>query len=99
MRSIAGRMPTFALIAVLAPLAADAQETRGPSPGGDAGAAQRAFRPGPLGGSTLTERFLMSSAANERASFLWVIDSVDRMVILCEKGSGAEFSCSKKPLP
>ena len=52
---------------------------------------------GPPGGSG---NYAVSSAANEHAAFLWVVDNVQRAVVLCEKTDGGrEFTCIKKPLP
>ena len=52
--------------------------------------------PGPSGGSS---NYVISAAANEHASFLWVVDSIQHIVTLCEKSDGKDFSCTKKPLP
>jgi hypothetical protein len=52
---------------------------------------------GPPGGSG---KYAVSSAANEHAAFLWVVDNVQRAVVLCEKTDGGkDFTCIKKPLP
>ena len=52
---------------------------------------------GPPGGSG---NYAVSAAANEHASFLWVVDNVQHAVVLCEKTDGGrEFTCAKKPLP
>ena len=52
---------------------------------------------GPPGGSS---NYKVSAAANEHAAFLWVVDNVQRAVVLCEKTDGArDFTCMKKPLP
>jgi hypothetical protein len=51
---------------------------------------------GPQGGSG---SYAISAAANEHASFLWVLDNVQRAVVLCEKTEAREFTCTKKPLP
>jgi hypothetical protein len=51
---------------------------------------------GPQGGSG---NYAVSAAANEHAAFLWVVDNVQRAVVLCEKPDGRDFSCTKKPLP
>jgi hypothetical protein len=59
-----------------------------------------AAKPRPLGAMSSPERFLVSSSANERGAFLWVIDAVEHTVTLCEKpAAAAEFTCNKKPLP
>jgi len=51
---------------------------------------------GPPGGSS---NYVVGAAANEHGSFLWVVDSVQHVVTLCEKPDGKDFSCTKKPLP
>lgn len=52
---------------------------------------------GPPGGSG---NYAVSAAANEHASFLWVVDNVQHAVVLCEKTDGGrDFTCMKKPLP
>ena len=52
---------------------------------------------GPPGGSG---NYAVSSAANERGAFLWVVDNVQRAVVLCERTDGGkDFTCIKKPLP
>ena len=51
---------------------------------------------GPQGGSG---NYAVSSAANEHAAFLWVVDNVQHAVMLCEKPDGRDFTCTKKPLP
>ena len=43
--------------------------------------------------------YVVSAAANEHASFLWVVDSIQRIVMLCEKADSKDFTCTKKPLP
>jgi hypothetical protein len=43
--------------------------------------------------------YVISAAANEHASFLWVVDSIQRIVTLCEKADLKEFTCTRKPLP
>ena len=43
--------------------------------------------------------YVVSAAANEHASFLWVVDSIQRIVTLCEKTDSKDFTCTKKPLP
>jgi hypothetical protein len=59
-----------------------------------------AIKSGPLGAMSSPERFLVSSSANERGAFLWVIDAVEHTVTLCERAaSAAEFTCNQKPLP
>jgi hypothetical protein len=51
---------------------------------------------GAVGGSGT---YAVSAAANEHASFLWVVDSIQRNVTLCEKTDSKDFICTKKPLP
>jgi hypothetical protein len=51
---------------------------------------------GPSGGSS---NYVISAAANEHGSFLWVVDSIQHVVTLCEKSDGKDFACTKKPLP
>src|SRR5262245_44770863 len=53
----------------------------------------------PLGSSGGSGGYVVSAAANEHASFLWVVDSVQRIVMLCEKTDSKDFTCTKKPLP
>ena len=54
------------------------------------------FPQGSPGGSG---NYLVSSAANEHGSFLWVVDSIQHIVTLCEKTDSKDFTCTKKPLP
>ena len=42
---------------------------------------------------------VVSAAANEHGAFLWVVDSIQHIVTLCEKSESKEFTCTKKPLP
>ena len=59
-----------------------------------------AINPSPLGAMSSPQRFLVTSSANDRGTFLWVIDAVEHNVTLCEKpAAAAEFTCNKKPLP
>ena len=51
---------------------------------------------GPPGGSS---SYVVAAAANEHGSFLWVVDSIQHVVTLCEKSDGKDVSCTKKPLP
>ncbi len=64
-------------------------------------AAKPGLPPGPLGGSfTSSGEYHVSSSSNEHGSALWVVDSVQHTVTLCEKVDTAkEFTCSKKLLP
>ena len=43
--------------------------------------------------------YVVSAAANEHGSFLWVVDSIQHIVTLCEKTESNDFTCTKKPLP
>jgi hypothetical protein len=54
------------------------------------------FPPGSPGGSG---SYVVSAAANEHGSFLWVVDSIQHIVMLCEKSESKDFTCTKKPLP
>jgi len=55
------------------------------------------FPAGPRGGSG---NYAVSAAANEHAAFLWVVDNIQHVVVLCEKADGGrDFTCMKKPLP
>src|SRR6516162_3935588 len=51
---------------------------------------------GPPGGSG---NYHVSAAANEHGSFLWVVDSIQHVVTLCEKSESKDFTCTKKPMP
>jgi hypothetical protein len=48
------------------------------------------------GGSS---NYAVSAAANEYASFLWVVDGIQHIVTLCEKSDSEDLTCTKKPLP
>ena len=54
------------------------------------------FPQGSPGGSG---NYVVSAAANEHGSFLWVVDSIQHIVTLCEKTESKDFTCTKKPLP
>jgi hypothetical protein len=54
------------------------------------------FPQGTPGGSG---NYVVSAAANEHGSFLWVVDSIQHIVTLCEKTDSKDFTCTKKPLP
>lgn len=54
------------------------------------------FPQGAPGGSS---NYVVSAAANEHGSFLWVVDSIQHVVTLCEKSDSKDFICTKKPLP
>ena len=43
--------------------------------------------------------YVVSAAANEHGAFLWVVDSIQHIVTLCEKSESKDFTCTKKPLP
>jgi hypothetical protein len=53
----------------------------------------------PLGSPGGSSNYVISSAANEHGSFLWVVDSIQHIVTLCEKSDSKDFTCTKKPLP
>jgi hypothetical protein len=53
----------------------------------------------PFGGIA-SENFLVTSAANEHGSYLWVVAPVQHVVILCEKlEQTKDFSCITRRLP
>ena len=64
-------------------------------------AAHPTLPPGPVGGSfTSSGEYHVTSSSNEHGSALWVVDSVQHTVTLCEKVDTAkEFICNKRPLP
>ncbi len=81
---------------------ADAQTagTGGGQGAGGGGVPTPTLPGGPLGGTFDNSRFQVTSTANQHAAYLWVVDSVQRIVTLCEKGEGAkDFTCAKRPLP
>jgi hypothetical protein len=53
----------------------------------------------PLGSPGGSSNYVVSAAANEHGSFLWVVDSIQHIVTLCEKSDSKDFTCTKKPLP
>src|ERR1051325_11050076 len=54
---------------------------------------------GPFGGIAV-ENYLVTSSANERGSYLWIVAPAQHIVILCEKPEPAkDFSCLTKRLP
>jgi hypothetical protein len=53
----------------------------------------------PLGSPGGSSSYVVSAAANEHGSFLWVVDSIQHIVTLCEKSESKDFICTKKPLP
>ena len=52
-----------------------------------------------LGSPGGSSNYVVSAAANEHGSFLWVVDSIQHVVTLCEKSDSKDFICTKKPLP
>src|SRR5579859_4902046 len=57
----------------------------------------RSYSPDQLGAVSSTSRYMITSAANDKGAFLWILDTIDRKVTLCEKPAGAsDFNCSKK---
>jgi hypothetical protein len=77
-------------------------QNAGPPSSGAApyGGPARNFSPEALGASSSVQRFAITSAANERGAFLWIIDAVEHKVTLCERTVAAgDFSCVKKALP
>src|SRR6185437_7207835 len=94
-----GPMPTFPtrtisaafLLFVLGGPPALAQNSGAP--------ATPALPPGPLGGSFDSNRFLVTSAANDHGAFLWIVDAVQHTVTLCEKTTaGKDVTCTKRAL-
>lgn len=78
---------------------ASAQTTSAPGSAPPA-AASRTFSSEQLGAVSSPQRFMITSGANDKGAFLWIVDSVERIVTLCEKlGTAADFACSKKTLP
>lgn len=53
----------------------------------------------PSGSPGGSSSYAVSAAANEHGSFLWVVDSIQHIVTLCEKSDSKDFTCTKKPLP
>jgi len=53
----------------------------------------------PQGAPGGSSNYVVSAAANEHGSFLWVVDSIQHIVTLCEKSDSKDFICTKKPLP
>ena len=85
----------------LAPSAV-AQTSGLPSGGGVAQPApgSRTYTPDQLGAVSSAQRYMITSSANDRGAFLWIVDSIERKVTLCEKpGAATDFTCTKKALP
>jgi hypothetical protein len=53
----------------------------------------------PQGYPGSSSNYVVSAAANEHGSFLWVVDNIQHIVTLCEKSDSKDFTCTKKPLP
>jgi hypothetical protein len=91
-----GRPPAACCLAiVLLGAAAGAQaQTGGAPPSG------RTISPEQLGAISSPQRYMITSSANDRGAFLWIIDTIEKKVTLCEKPTaGGDFSCIKKTLP
>jgi hypothetical protein len=55
---------------------------------------------GPQVGKIGTDTNLVTSAANEHGSYLWIVDPIQHTVTLCVQADPArDFKCNKKPLP
>jgi hypothetical protein len=55
---------------------------------------------GPHVGQVGVETNLVTAAANEHGSYLWIVDPIQHTVTLCEQADPAhDFKCEKKPLP
>ena len=53
----------------------------------------------PLGAQGGSGNYSVSAAANEHATFVWVVDNIQHSVVLCEKTDSRDFACTKKQLP
>ena len=89
----------FAIALLLASAVAPAlaQTSGGPPLGAPA---PRTYTPEQLGAVSSPNRYMATSAANDHGAFLWVIDTIERKVTLCERvNASGEFICNKKSLP
>ena len=60
----------------------------------------RTYTPEQLGAISSPNRYMATSAANDHGAFLWIIDTIERKVTLCERANtSGEFTCNKKSLP
>jgi hypothetical protein len=60
----------------------------------------RTYTPEQLGAISSANRYVATSAANDHGAFLWIIDTIERKVTLCERANASgEFTCNKKSLP
>ena len=51
-------------------------------------------------GSLATDNFLVTSAANQHGSYLWIVAAAQHVIILCEKLDGVkDFTCTSKRMP
>ena len=51
-------------------------------------------------GPLATENFLVTSAANQHGSYLWIVAAAQHVIILCEKLDGVkDFTCTSKRMP
>jgi len=83
------------VITLLAAAAGGAQAQSSSSP-----PSGRTISPEQLGAISSPQRYMVTSSANDRGAFLWIIDTIEKKVTLCEKPTaGADFSCNKKTLP
>ena len=81
------------LLASIVPAAAQSTARPGATPG---------LPPGPVGGNVAggSGDYRISSSSNEHGSALWVVDTIQHTVTLCEKiDTAKDFACVKKPLP
>jgi hypothetical protein len=82
-------------VASLEPAAAQTARSPSSSPGPSI---QPALPPGGAGAGS--GNYVITSAANESGTFVWIVDPIQRTLTLCKSGSAtSDFSCSKKPLP
>jgi hypothetical protein len=83
----------LAIIFLAAATAAAQAQTSAPPSG-------RTISPEQLGAISSPQRYMITSSANDRGAFLWIIDTIEKKVTLCEKPTaGGDFSCNKKTLP
>jgi hypothetical protein len=89
-----------AALAIVAAMPSAASAQTGGATGLPTGPTPRSYSPEQLGAVSSSGRYLISSTANDKGAFLWVVDTIDRKVTLCEKPAGsADFTCSKKGTP
>jgi hypothetical protein len=71
-----------------------------PAPQPAPGAPGAPFGPVAPFGPIATDNFLVTSAANQHGSYLWIVASSQHIIILCEKVDGTkDFTCTSKRMP